>query len=145
MQMVIIRINGTRTRLSPTDFNKDGVTGGVETINSNTGQFDVKETSELGDVMDKAFPQHATQIVNMLGNIKQFEEENIFLLRSLVRLHFLPKKCIELADEYLLLSVSRDARGRDDIRDITIGKKEMDAKTGIKEGMGNLVSGNGGK
>lgn len=99
----------------------------------------IKESSELGEVMDKGFPEKKSQIVNMLGNIHQYEEENLFILRALVRMRFLPAKCLEMADEYLLLSVSREARGRNDLVDIAIGKKEFDARvqgSGISNFMG---------
>lgn len=133
----IYTVNGIKILLEAPDLDGDGKVGGVEKLRRkhDSAQLDVKETTELKDVMDTVFPKREENRINMLGNITKFEGSNLFKLRSLVNAKFLPKFCDQVSDEYLEISVSGDARGRDDARDITIGKMERD-----KESMQNKMN-----
>lgn len=130
----------TKVREEALDLDGDGKVGGVEKVSRKQEGtvHQAKESTELGDVMDKAFPSKQTDIINMLGNIREIETVNLFIIRSLVRLEFLPPECIEIAEEYIELSISRGARGRNDIRDISVGKKQFDATTGVQK-MQNMM------
>ncbi len=127
----VIIDGATKVRESAIDLDGDGTVGGIETVSGKTQQQPSvpQESTEMDSVMEKAFPSRQTDVINMLGNIKQFETNALFIIRSLVRLQFLPFECIEIAEEYIELSISRDARGRNDLRDISVGKKQFDAQT----------------
>ncbi len=135
-----IEIAGHKVVLEQADLDQDGKVGGVETIRQsfNDGTTIPQEKTELGDVMDKAFPKDPKSI-KQLGNIEQMEERYLFLLSAFVRLDFLPRDCEFLVEEWLALSNSRSARGRNDIRDISTGKREHDAKVGMTQAGKNLT------
>lgn len=124
----IYKVNGIKVLFEKADLDGDGKVGGVERVRQklDTSQLDVKETTELKDVMDTVFPKRSEGRINMLSNLNKFEVANMFKLRSLVNARFLPKFCDEVSDEYLELSVSGDARGREDAKGISIGKMERD-------------------
>lgn len=113
----IITVNGIPIIPQEKDLDKDGKIGGIERVPKDKGVIPIKEQSEVADLVETAFPKEHSQIINMLGNIHETEERLIFLLIVLCNLRFLPKSVLKTADVYLLLSVSRNARGRDDIRD----------------------------
>lgn len=135
----LYRVDGVRIKYEMPDLDGDGEVGGIETVRRSRDNdvVDVKETTELKDVMDTVFPRREHQRINMLGNINKFEAMNIFKLRSLVNAKFLPFFCLNVSDEYLEISVSGNARGRDDARDITIGKMERDSN--LKDKVKNLA------
>ena len=133
----LYKVNGVYVELEGADLDGDGVTGGVETLRQSNKQIDVKETTELKDVMDTVFPKRLDQKINMLGNIDKFEASSLFKLRSLVNAKFLPQFCLNVVDEYLELSISINARGRDDGRDISIGKMERD-RDSMKQKLNNF-------
>lgn len=135
----IYSVNGIRVKLEAPDLDGDGKVGGVEKIQRkfDNAQMDVKETTELKDVMDTVFPKRSEGRINMLGNLDKFETANIFKLRSLVNARFLPVFCDNVSNEYLEISVSKEARGRDDARDITIGKLERENES-LKNKMASL-------
>lgn len=136
----VVEVGGIKMVLKPADLDQDGNVGGREEIQQKFPDSDVvrtKESSELGDVMDKAFedkinPETKTSSMDMLANIKAVEEVYIFVINSLVSLDFYPPDILRATRQKLRLSVARDARGRNDIRDISIGKRQMDASLANK-------------
>lgn len=136
----IYTINGIKTIVEKADLDENEQTGGIEKTQQRRSQpTPVNEQTELGAVMDKVFPTtDQSKIIKMLGNIKQEEEQGLFKLSAFTRLNFLPKRLRVLIEEYLGLSISRDARGRDDARDISIGKREFDQRS-VKDKMTNFV------
>lgn len=136
----VVEVGGIKMTLRPADLDQDGSVGGREEIQQKLPDSDIiktKESSELGDVMEKAFedkinPETKTSSMDMLANIKSVEEVYIFVINSLVSLDFYPPDILRATRQKLRLSVARDARGRNDIRDISIGKKQMDASLANK-------------
>jgi len=136
----IYTINGIKTIVQKADLDKNNKTGGIEKTQQKQSRITpVREETELGAVMEKVFPvKDQSKIIKMLGNIKQEEEQGLFKLSAFTRLNFLPERLRVLIEEYLGLSISRDARGRDDARDISIGKREFDQRS-TKDKMTNFV------
>ncbi len=143
-KLFVVEVDGVPMKLIPPDLDGDGIVGEVEDVHKPVPQdiIPTKETSELGDVMEKAFedklnPETNTSSMDMLANIKTEEEVYIFVINALVSLDFFPTDILSATRQKLRLSVSRDARGRNDIRDISVGKKQFDATTGSK--LGNFL------
>lgn len=142
--MTIITIDGIKTKIEPTDLDKDGVTGGIETIKqklSDSGIMNITQPTEIGEVMKTMFPQENLSNTKMLGNISPNEEQYVLAFLILRTLGVTPLKSRDIVMEKLLLSVSRNARGRDDGRDIMIGKREQDIKLGGMNRMGEGIKG----
>jgi len=76
----IYTVNGIKILLEAPDLDGDGKVGGVEKLRRkhDSAQLDVKETTELKDVMDTVFPKREENRINMLGNITKFEGSNLF-------------------------------------------------------------------
>ncbi len=99
----------------------------------------ITQGTEVGEVMKTLFPMENMNTTKMLGNINTSEETFILAFLILNKMGVTPVKSRDIVLEKLLLSVSRDARGRDDGRDIMIGKKEQDMKAGMGQALGNGV------
>lgn len=125
-------------KLEAPDIDEDGVVGGTEMVTQSMDQgiTHVQQPTELGEVFNSIFPQQVTNSTKMLGNIHEIEESYILLFISLNAMKILPKAAKHIAHEKLMLSVSRNARGRDDAVNSVVGKKEQDAKMGMG-GMGD--------
>lgn len=99
----------------------------------------ITQGTEVGEVMKTLFPMENMNTTKMLGNITPNEETFILAFLILNKMGVTPVKSRDIVLEKLLLSVSRNARGRDDGRDIMIGKKEQDIKMGGMNRMGEGV------
>ena len=143
--MTIITIDGIKTKIEPTDLDKDGITGGIEVVkqklSTDAGITTISQPTEIGEVMKTMFPQENLSNTKMLGNISPNEEQYVLAFLILRTLGVTPFKSRDIVMEKLLLSVSRNARGRDDGRDIMIGKREQDAKMGGMNRMGEGIKG----
>ncbi len=147
----VMKITGVRYKVQVADLDKDGVIGEIETLHQKTydkDQDEIKESTELGDVMNKAFedkvdPSTRTSTVDMIGNVEVIEEKTMLVLASLVSVRYLPSAVMMILRLLLRYSISRNARGRDDIRDISVGKKEQDIKAGLGNKISNLAGFNG--
>lgn len=132
----IVTLNGTSIELLKSDIDKNGNIGGIEKITPDISQEIArpKESTELGDTFEIAFrdiinKDTGTSSMDFLANIKTEEENIIFVINSLVTARFLPKAYLQVVRQYLRLSVSRNSRGRDDIKEIAIGKRTEQKKS----------------
>lgn len=105
---------------------------------SMSGERNISQPTEVGEVMRTMFPEENMNNTKMLGNINPTEETYILAFLILNKLKVTPTTSRDIVLEKLLLSVSRNARGRDDGRDIMVGKREQDIKLG---GMGRMGEG----
>lgn len=139
--MTIISLDGVKIKLEAPDLDKDGIVGEVETVTQKMGGdvTNITQPTEVGEVMKTMFPEdNLNNTTKMLGNISANEEQYVLAFLILRTLGVTPYKSRDIVIEKLLLSVSRNARGRDDGRDIMIGKREQDIKMG---GMGRMGEG----
>lgn len=141
--MTTITLDGIKIKVEAPDLDQDGITGGVEKITQkiNEGVTNINQPTEVGEVMKTMFPDENISNTKMLGNISPSEETYILAFLILRVLGVTPIKSRDIVMEKLLLSVSRNARGRDDGRDIMIGKKEQDVKMGGMANAGQGVKG----
>ncbi len=139
----IIELDGVPIDLQPPDYDRDGIIGGKERIPQKIGDgsiTNINQSTEVGEVMRTMFPEENISNTKMLGNISANEEQFILAFLILRTLGVTPFKSRDIVMEKLLLSVSRDARGRDDGRDIMIGKREQDVKVGAMGKIGQGIS-----
>ena len=143
----IIVVNGQRTFFeTQSDINKDGKIDTTEGMGKKyePGIVPIKETTELGEVMHKAFEDvitgdTKTSTVDMLGNISIEEEKNVLILAGLVSMSALPTECLKLVRLLLRYSISRDARGRDDMKAFVSGNIEKQSKISAGQAGRNIV------
>jgi len=143
----IIVTNGQRSFFQTQgDLNKDG---SIDTTEALTRKYDkgnapIQETTELGEVMHKAFEDKIvgdtrTSTVDMLGNISIDEEKNVLILAGLVSMRALPEECLKIVRLLLRYSISRDARGRDDMKAFVSGNIEKKSKINAGQVSKNVV------
>lgn len=133
------RVDGIRYRVQDPDIDGDGQVGGVETLHkgSNNALLDVQESSQMRDVMDTLIAKNREGI-NFLGNMTKFETQSAFRMKALSQSNFNPKFTDKTVDTYIEISNSENARGRNDIRDVSIGIQEKEeSKLKNFMGMGN--------
>lgn len=128
------------------DLNKDGRIDTTEAIQKkyDHGNVAIKETTELGEVMHKAFEDKITgdtrtSTVDMLGNIGIDEEKNVLILAGLVSMKALPEECLKIVRLLLRYSISRDGRGRDDMKAFVSGNIEKKSKINAGQATRNIV------
>ncbi len=138
-----IFVDGTEVELQDPDFDQDGNVGGVETVTKRLSDevIPVAQPTEVGEVMRTMFPAENVNNTKMLGNISPNEEPYILAFLILSQMGVTPKSARDMVLEKLMLTVSRNARGRDDGKEIMIGKKEQDIKMGAMGRMGEGVKG----
>lgn len=140
-------VNGQRVFFeSHGDINKDGTIDTTETIERkyDRGTVPIQETTELGEVMHKAFedkitPDTRTSSIDMLGNIGIDEEKNVLILAGMVSMKALPEECLKIVRLLLRYSISRDARGRDDMKAFVSGNIEKQSKINMGAVSKNIV------
>lgn len=128
------------------DVNKDGKVDTTEKLKKkyDQGVIPIKETTELGEVMHKAFEDVVsgdtrTSTVDMLGNISIDEEKNVLILAGMVSMRALPAECLKIVRLLLRYSISRDARGRDDMKAFVSGNIEKQSKINAGQAGRNIV------
>ena len=101
------------------------------------------QTTEMGDIMTAIYPKEDSKNIKMLGNINYYEEVGILGISGLAELGIATKRCQVVAMEKLRLSVSRDARGRDDAVNINRSRidNEVMPKKSIADSIGNFFGG----
>lgn len=136
-------MDGIDVEIQPADLDRDGVTGGLEKVpqKMNDNITTINQPTEVGEVMKTMFPQENQDNTKMLGNIGSNEETYILAFLILSKMGISGSKSRDIVLEKLMLSVSRQARGRDDGRDIMVGKRENDQKMGGMARMGEGVKG----
>ncbi len=134
--MTVVQLDGIKFKVEPPDIDKDGQTGGVETVTQRTGDAGVSHvvnTSELGDTLkelnsDEMDAQGRVSGIDLRSNLHPFEVNSVLALDTLVALGFLQTKCLAFTRQKKRLAVSLNARGREDIVRIVQGKREHDEK-----------------
>jgi len=128
------------------DANNDGDLDTTEVIKRKheQGTIPIQESTELGEVMNKAFEDKITgdtrtSTVDMLGNISIDEEKNVLILAGLVSMKALPAECLKIVRLLLRYSISRDARGRDDMRDFVAGNVEKKSRINMGQAGKNII------
>lgn len=147
MRQVIVADGARMQFQSQTDANKDGKISTTEQIASEkhqAGTIPIKETTELGEVMNKAFEDKITgdtrtSTVDMLGNITIDEEKNVLILAGLVSMKALPDECLKIVRLLLRYSISRNARGRDDMKAFVSGNVEKQSRISAGQMSKNIV------
>jgi len=99
------------------------------------GMIDVKEPSELGEVLKQLNDDSPTGDTSMSGidmrsRLKAFEIPPLMAVDVMVALKFLPRECLGLTRQKKRLAVSLDGLGRDDIVKIVNGEREQEQKKG---------------
>lgn len=143
----IIVTNGQRSFFQKQgDLNKDGVIDTTEKLQRRyeKGTSVIKEQTELGEVMHKAFEDKIegdtrTSSIDMLGNVTMDEEKNVLILAGMVSMRALPNECLKIVRLLLRYSISRDARGRDDMKAFVSGNVEKQSKISMGQAGKNIV------
>ena len=101
------------------------------------------QTTEMGDIMVAIYPKEDNKNIKMLGNINVFEEMGVLGISGLAELGMMTKRCQVVAMEKLRLSVSRNARGRDDAVNINRSRLDNQQAPGksLAEGVSNWFKG----
>lgn len=149
--MTIIVLNGVRCELEAPDIDNDGKSGGVEKIVNNPSSFiqPITQPTELGETLtelnkDMIEPNTRMTGIDLRANLHPIEVAGMTVLDSLVGLRFLPASVLPFTRQKKRLSVSIKGRGRKDIVEIAVGKRDHDKEISAKDksirwGMGNGV------
>ena len=136
--MSIITLDGIKMTLEAPDLDKDGESGGTETIiqKVDTGIQPVVQPTELGETLKELNLDTLDTTIRMSGidmraRLHHIEVSSILALDALVSLGVLPTKCLAFTRQKKRLSVSLDGKGREEIVNIVAGKREQDAKAGF--------------
>lgn len=115
--------------------------------NTQQGTTEIKEPSELGDVLknlndDSVEPNTSMSGIDLRSRLSGFEIPPLMCVDIMVAMKFLPKECLGITRQKKRLSVSLKGEGRNDIIKIVNGKQEQDKAKG---GMMNPMNWGGGK
>ena len=141
-----IKVDGIRIRLENADINKDGISGGVETVKSHQDQgvMHLKESTELGEVLE-----HQTRdiendqrlsSVDFISNITNFQHAPISAVEFIASAGVISRRSRIITRIIKRNAVSLDAMGRKQNVEIAVGKREQDVR---KAGIQNLVNSQG--
>ena len=139
--MVIITLDGVKTKLIPTDLDGDGVTGGVEEVKQKFSDSvtNITQGTELEGSLkelnaDSINPETRMSQIDMRTRLASFEISAVLAVDSLVALGVLPQRCLPLSTQKKRLNVSEGGKGRAEMVELVAGKREQDAKTGMLGG-----------
>lgn len=132
--MTIVALDGIRFKVEAPDIDQDGQTSGIERVTQRTGEAGIAQvvnSSELGDTLKELnldTTEEGTRMsaIDMRSNLHPFEINSVLAVDALVALGFLQTKCLAFTRQKKRLSVSLNARGREDIVRIVQGKREHD-------------------
>ncbi len=144
--MVIITLDGVKTKLVPTDLDGDGVTGGIEEVQQKFSDSvtNITQGTELEGSLkelnaDSINPETRMSAIDMRTRLVSFEISAVLAVDSLVALGVLPQKCLPLSTQKKRLNVSEGGKGREEMVQLVAGKREQDAKTGMMNNFGTGV------
>ena len=144
--MIIIVLDGIKSKAVPTDLDKGGVTGGIEKVEQKV--FDsvtnITQGTELeGSLkelnLDSINPDTRMSQIDMRTRLASFEISAVLAVDSLVAIGVLPQRCLPLSTQKKRLNVSLDGIGREEMVQLVAGKREQDAKMGQMGGMMNGI------
>jgi len=146
----IITLDGIPTKLVNPDLDKDGKTGGIESVTMATA-LDVQpivQPTELGESLKELNEDNLSTSTRMSGidlRSRLHETEVMFILQldALVAIGVVPSKCLSFTRQKKRLNVSIDGKGRGEIVDIVAGKKDQEARTGFGGFVDRMKSGLG--
>ena len=152
--MITITMDGVKTELVPTDFDKDGKTGGIEKIHQklNEGVTTITQATELEGSLkelnaDEINPETRMSQIDMRTRLHPIEIASLLAVDSLVALGVLPKKCLPLSTQKKRLNVSEMGKGRQEMVELVAGKTERDIKMGamgkMQQGISSFFGGGG--
>jgi hypothetical protein len=134
----IIVIDGIKTELQSADLDGDGVTGEVETVVQKTAE-DIQpifQPTETGESIKELFrsdidPYTRFSDTDQRANLHEMEIPSVLAMDALASLKCLPIRVQAVTMLKKRLSISKNARGRDDIVNIMSGQREHEeAKSG---------------
>jgi len=144
--MTIIRLDGIPIRLENPDLDKDGKTGGVETLQrfNQSGISDIVQPTELGEAMkdmnnDEIEPGTRMSKIDMRTRLHVMEINSLWAVDSLVALKFLPTSCLPITRQRKRLLVSLGGEGRREAVRVIAGEREKQAGQGFFSGMKDKV------
>lgn len=129
-------LDGQRMVIEPDDIDGDGKVGGTEVIHGMRGVREIQQNTELGDVMntltkDELEPHTDMSSVDFISRLHFLEVPSLTVIDTLVGLRVYPRRTLKLTRQKKRLSVSVAGKGREEMRDVAIGKREQDSKSGI--------------
>ena len=146
--MTIIRLDGIPIRLENPDLDKDGKTGGVESVQrfNNQGVSDIIQPTELGEAMkdmnnDEIEPGTRMSKIDMRTRLHVMEINSLWAVDSLVALKFLPTSCLPITRQRKRLLVSLGGEGRKEAVRVIAGEREKQANSGFMGGMKDKIQG----
>lgn len=137
--MTTIRLDGIRLKVNDQiDMNNDGSADDVEILQNpmGAGQTEIVQSSELGDIMKELNTDFIDKHTRMSGidlkaRLHHAEISSVLALDALVALGVCPTSCLAFTRQKKRLSVSLQGQGRKEMVDITVGKREQDARAGM--------------
>ena len=144
----IIVINGVKTQLVAADLDKDGQTGGTESVHQSfdKGITPIKESTELGESLNK-FTEDIVDgerfsSIDFLARIDPFEMPSMVGFSSLIGLKTVPIESGTILRNKMRKSRSLKGLGIGEYVEIVTGKKEQDIRLSGSQMGKNFVGAN---
>ncbi len=117
-----------------------------EIINNNNGEQEIREPTELGEVIkdlnnDTVDSDTRMSGIDMRSRLHHIEISSILAVDTLVSFSFLPISCLPFTRQKKRLSVSLNGAGRDDIIKVVSGKRDLDEKANGMSSLGSKIGG----
>ncbi len=107
----------------------------IEVLNNQNDFIRPQESTESGEILDSLFqndydPVTKTHGIDQKANLDEYQVRGLTALDVLERVSFLPRLANSVSMQTKFLSVSKNARGRNDHIDIIQGKKDHEVSVG---------------
>jgi len=140
------RINGIKVDYVSPDIDGDGQTGGYETISHDNGITDIIQLTELGESLkelnqDVIEQKSRMSSIDMRAILHPFQVHPIAAFDTLASFGMITKRSLSLSRKIMRLSVSQQGKGREQIVDTVVGKRDNDIKKSGGGIFGGMFSG----
>lgn len=137
--MAKIRIDGTLFETKPRDYDGDGKADNniAEVVPLKSfGETEIITPTELGESLKELNVDTITNDTKMSGidmraRLHPVEITALLALDAIVGFRFLPQNCLAFTRQKKRLSVSIDGKGRQEMVNLVVGKREADQMKGL--------------
>ena len=144
----MIKLDGVTYRLEAPDVDRDGKSGGVETLRQSFNNVvPINQPTELGEAMkhlnrDEIDPNTRMTSIDMGTRIyNSFERNALNQIDSLVAMRFLPVSVLAVTRQHKRLNVSMKGEGRKENVELVVGKREHDKQSSAGGMFSGLMGG----
>lgn len=141
--MTIIRLDGIRIKITPTDLDGDGVTGGIEIIQQQRNDVtEIVQQTELGETFrelnkDEVDPSTRLSTIDMNTRLSSIEVAAMTCYDAAIGLNIMSTKNLILTRVKKRNNVSLDGLGRQERVEMVVGKREHDENMAGKQSLSN--------